>query len=101
MTIGHLYVKKMLVNGTLMTLQDSKKDTYRTLLNYSSLGLEMGFSVVIGLAAGFYLDKYIGTYPYFTFVFMLFGMAAAFRAVYRAYRKLKKDDDAGNFNNRS
>ncbi len=82
-----------------MTINDSKKDTFRSLINYSSLGLEMGFSVVIGLAAGFYLDKYLNTYPYLTFVFMLFGMIAAFRAVYRAYKKLKKDDDAGNFDN--
>ena len=82
-----------------MTLQDSKKDIYRTLLNYSALGLEMGFSVVIGIVAGFYLDKYFNTYPYLTFVFMVFGMVAAFRTVYRAYKKLKKDDDEGNFNN--
>lgn len=78
-----------------MTLRDSNKDIYKTLLNYSALGLEMGFSVIIGLAAGFYADKYLGTYPYLTLVFMLFGMAAAFKAVYRAYKRLKKEDDEG------
>jgi ATP synthase protein I len=78
-----------------MTLRDSNKDIYKTLLNYSALGLEMGFSVVIGLAAGFYADKYLGTYPYLTLVFMIFGMAAAFKAVYRAYKRLKKEDDEG------
>ena len=92
-------LEKRLVSVTLMTLRDGKKDTLKTLLNYSSLGLEMGFSVVIGLAAGFYLDKYLNTYPYLTFVFMIFGMIAAFRAVYRAYKRLKKDDDAGNLDN--
>ncbi len=92
-------LEKRLVSVTLMTLGDGKKDTFKTLLNYSSLGLEMGFSVVIGLAAGFYLDKYLNTYPYLTFVFMIFGMVAAFRAVYRAYKRLKKDDDAGNLDN--
>ncbi|OPY04697.1 MAG: putative F0F1-ATPase [Syntrophorhabdus sp. PtaB.Bin184] len=82
-----------------MTLQDSKKDMYRTLLNYSALGLEMGFCVVIGLVAGFYADKYLGTYPYLTFVFMIFGMIAAFKAVYRAYKRLKKEDDEGDYRN--
>jgi ATP synthase protein I len=82
-----------------MTLQDSNKDIYKTLLNYSALGLEMGFSVVIGLAVGFYADKYLGTYPYLTFVFMIFGMVAAFRAVYRAYKRLKKEDDEGDYRN--
>jgi ATP synthase protein I len=78
-----------------MTLRDSNKDIYKTLLNYRALGLEMGFSVIIGLAAGFYADKYLGTYPYLTLVFMIFGMAAAFKAVYRAYKRLKKEDDEG------
>ena len=82
-----------------MTLQDSNKGIYKTLLNYSALGLEMGFSVIIGLAAGFYADKYLGTYPYLTLVFMIFGMAAAFRAVYRAYKRLKKEDDEGDYRN--
>lgn len=81
-----------------MTFQESKKDTYKNLLSYSALGLEMGFCVVIGLAAGFYLDKYFKTDPYLTFIFMIFGMIAAFRAVYRAYKRLKKDDDEGIFN---
>jgi ATP synthase protein I len=81
-----------------MTLQDSKKDIYKSLLNYSALGLEMGFCVVIGLLAGHYLDKYFNTAPYLTFVFMIFGIVAAFRAVYSAYKKLKKDEDEGNPN---
>ena len=82
-----------------MARQDSKKEIYRVLLNYSALGLEMGFSVVIGLMVGWYLDKWLDTYPYLTFVFMIFGMAAAFRAVYRAYKRLKKEDDEGNNHN--
>jgi len=82
-----------------MALQDSNKDIYKTLLNYSALGLEMGFSVIIGLAAGFYADKWLGTFPYLTFVFMIFGMAAAFKAVYRAYKRLKKEDDEGDNRN--
>ena len=91
----------MLVSDTSMTLQDSNKETYRTLLNYSALGLEMGFCVVIGLAVGYYLDKYLGTHPYLTFVFMMFGIIAAFRSLYRAYKRLKKEDDEGSFNSRN
>jgi len=64
-----------------------------------SKSIEMGFCVVIGLVAGFYADKYLGTYPYLTFVFMIFGMIAAFKAVYRAYKRLKKEDDEGDYRN--
>jgi len=56
----------------------------------------MGFCVVIGLAAGHYLDKYFKTEPYLTLIFLIFGIIAAFRAVYSAYKRLKRDDERDN-----
>ena len=79
-----------------MTLLDDQKNITRSLLSYSSLGIEMGLCVVIGLAAGHYLDKYFTTYPYLTFIFMFFGIVAAFRAVYSAYKRLKREDERDN-----
>lgn len=79
-----------------MAVQNNQKDVVRSLLSYSSLGLEMGFCVVIGLAAGHYLDEYFSTGPYLTIIFMVFGIVAAFRAVYSAYKRLKKDDERDN-----
>ena len=79
-----------------MTVQDNQNNIIRSLLSYSSLGIEMGLCVVIGLAVGHYLDKYFTTYPYLTFIFMFFGIVAAFRAVYSAYKRLKRDDERDN-----
>lgn len=79
-----------------MTVQDNQKNVARSLLSYSSLGIEMGLCVVIGLAIGHYLDKHFTTYPCLTFIFMLFGIVAAFRAVYSAYKRLKRDDERDN-----
>jgi ATP synthase protein I len=79
-----------------MTEQNDQNNIVRTLLSYSSLGIEMGLCVVIGLAIGHYLDKYFTTYPYCTFTFMIFGIVAAFRAVYSAYKRLKRDDERDN-----
>ena len=80
----------------VMTEQNDQNNIVRTLLSYSSLGIEMGLCVVIGLAIGHYLDKYFTTDPYCTFIFMIFGIVAAFRAVYSAYKRLKRDDERDN-----
>jgi ATP synthase protein I len=79
-----------------MTAQNDQNNITRTLLSYSSLGLEMGLCVVIGLFGGRYLDKYFTTYPYLTYLFTFFGIVAAFRAVYSAYKRLKREDERDN-----
>jgi F0F1-type ATP synthase assembly protein I len=79
-----------------MTVQDDQKTIISSLLSYSSLGIEMGLCVVIGLVIGHYLDKHFTTYPYCTFIFMFLGIIAAFRAVYSAYKRLKRDDERDN-----
>jgi ATP synthase protein I len=75
-----------------MPLSDSKKDVVRSLISYSSLGLEMGLSVAIGLGIGYFLDTYFKTYPYLTLVFMFFGIAASMKALYMAWRKAQRED---------
>ncbi len=57
-----------------------------------TLGIEMGISIVIGYFMGRLIDKWLGTEPIFLIIFILFGFAAAFMAVYRAY-KVAKDID--------
>jgi len=64
----------------------SRSKLYTDLLKFSSLGLEMGAAVVIGLLIGLYLDRHFRTDPWFTLVFLGFGFAAAGRAVARAIK---------------
>ena len=75
-----------------MSLSDSKKDVVRSLISYSSLGLEMGLSVAIGLGMGYFLDSYFKTYPYLTVVFMFFGIGAAMKALYRAFKAAQREE---------
>ena len=77
----------------VMTALDSKKDVVKSLLSYSSLGLEMGLCVAVGLTIGYFLDKYFQTYPYLSIVFMLVGIAAALKAVYIMARKMEKENE--------
>lgn len=79
-----------------MTVQDNRKEVFKSLFSYSALGIEMGLCVAIGFAAGYYLDRYFGTNPYLTLIFVFFGIAAAFRAVYRAYKEGLRDDERNN-----
>ena len=51
--------------------------------------MAMAFSVAAGVLIGFYLDKYFGTKPWLFFIFMGFGIAAAFRNLYILYNKAK------------
>ena len=53
-------------------------------LSASSVGLEMGLSVVIGLGAGYYLDRWLGTSPWMLLLWMVFGLVAGFRSVIRS-----------------
>ena len=69
-----------------------KRDSARALKDlayYSSLGLQVAFSIFIGLFFGVWLDKTWGTEPVLTLVFLGFGIAAGFKNIYLALKKSK------------
>lgn len=72
---------------------ENRKELFRLVSKFSTIGLEMGFSVVIGLLIGIYLDRYLKTEPWMTIVFLLFGVAAAFRVIIRVAKESRQDDD--------
>ena len=65
------------------------KRTYNA-LNASSVGLEMGLSVGIGLLIGYYMDQWLGTQPWLMLTWLLFGLVAGFRGVFRAVSRAEK-----------
>ena len=56
-------------------------------LTLSSMGLEFGLSVIIGLLFGRWLDGQAGTDPWLMIVFLCFGFAAGLRSILRAIAK--------------
>ncbi len=74
-----------------MTDKQDRRELFRELGRYSALGLEMALSVVIGLAIGYYLDKWLGTGPWLTVVWIALGFAAGVRSLYRAAVQSEKD----------
>lgn len=61
------------------------------LINYSTIGLELGLSVIIGLVVGQFLDDFFGTEPWLFLLFLIFGLVAGYRSVFRLLRKMKSD----------
>jgi len=64
----------------------------------SSIGLEMGVAVTIGILGGKYLDGRFDTKPLFFWIGLAVGFGAAVKAVYDgvriARRSMDSDDDA-------
>lgn len=71
---------------------ENKKEIFRVMTRFSAVGLEMGLSVVIGLLMGIYLDRYLKTEPWMTIIFLLFGVAAAFRVMVRVARESSREE---------
>lgn len=57
----------------------------RSGLNFAMrLGVEMVSALVVGVAIGYFLDRWLGTKPWLMLLFFLLGSAAGFLGVYRA-----------------
>jgi ATP synthase protein I len=61
---------------------------WKRYMRFSSLGIELGLSVMIGLIGGQWLDKHFSTEPWLLLVGLLFGMAAGIRSMYSALKRL-------------
>ncbi len=77
----------------IMSLSENKRDVIKSLLNYSSLGLEMGLCVAIGIGIGYFLDSYFKTYPYLTIIFMIFGIVAAMKTIFTLIKKIERENE--------
>ena len=64
--------------------------TFRELAYYSSLGLSVSLAIFIGLAVGVALDRKFDTSPWFTLVFLAFGIAAGFRNIALVIKRARK-----------
>ena len=69
-----------------------EQSAWKALGELSTVGMTLVLATVIGLAGGYYLDKWLGTAPWLTLIGLGFGIAAGFvnlfRTVNRAGRKI-------------
>jgi ATP synthase protein I len=66
---------------------------WKSVGGYGTVGLELALSVLVGLAAGRWLDRQLCTAPWLTLIGTAFGIAAGARAVWRALRRANREAD--------
>ncbi|NLV25230.1 MAG: AtpZ/AtpI family protein [Deltaproteobacteria bacterium] len=76
---------------------EERRQLVRSLGMISSIGVCMVVSTVIGLAMGYYLDKWLGTSPWLTLIFLVIGIISGFRNIYiMAERELRRQREVNN-----
>ncbi len=77
----------------LVAMDEDKKSLFKTLGLVSSMGISVALAIAIGVYIGLKLDKWLGTAPWFFFIFLFIGIAAGFRNIYIiAGREIHRND---------
>jgi ATP synthase protein I len=58
-----------------------------------SIGIHLVVCTFVGLAVGYYLDKWLDTRPWLTLLFLVFGIAAGFKNIYEETKRLQREQD--------
>jgi len=75
-------------------MAEDKRQLIKSLGFLSSVGISMVAATFIGLAMGYYLDKWLGTSPWLTLIFLGFGIVSGFRNIYiLTERELKRQQE--------
>jgi F0F1-type ATP synthase assembly protein I len=67
---------------------------WKGLGSYSTVGLDLALSILVGLFGGRWLDRKLDTRGWLTMVGLGFGIAAGARAVWRALQKANREAEA-------
>jgi ATP synthase protein I len=69
-----------------------RRPDLRRLAELSSLGLILPSSIAIGLFFGYFLDRWLGTAPWFLLSFTVLGIVSGLLSLFRALKKQMKDE---------
>ena len=61
----------------------SKKTVLGKIITYSSIGIQIGFTIGIGIIGGVYLDRWLNTGPWLTLLGLLIGVVSGFTRLYQ------------------
>ncbi|HSF07110.1 MAG TPA: AtpZ/AtpI family protein [Methylomirabilota bacterium] len=69
---------------------------FKSVGELASIGVALVLATVIGLGAGYYADRWLGTSPWLTLVGLGLGIAAGFVTLFRSVRSAERnlEDDA-------
>jgi ATP synthase protein I len=70
-----------------------KGELFRSLSSASMVGINLVTCTFVGFAIGYWvLDRFFNSYPWFTIIFLLLGIAAGFMYLFRFASKQDKDN---------
>lgn len=76
-------------------MNSDKRTLFRGLAMASGMGISVVLAIAIGVWFGLTLDRWLGTKPWFFYIFLFFGIAAGFRNIQViAGREIRRDDDS-------
>jgi ATP synthase protein I len=67
-------------------MTDDSKENKRW-VDFSIIGLMFPTSIAVGLAIGYFLDRWLHTAPYLLIIFTLYGVVAGFYHLFRMTRQ--------------
>ncbi|PLX88288.1 MAG: magnesium transporter [Desulfuromonas sp.] len=80
-------------------MAEDKRQLIKSLGFLSSLGISMVAASFIGLFIGYQLDRWLGSSPWMTLLWLGFGIASGFRNIFiltrRALREQAEEDESG------
>lgn len=77
--------------------QDKPSGALEVLSTAGTIGLHLVSATFVGLAMGYFLDKWLGTEPWLLLIFLILGIVAGFRDVFLEVRRIqgRTDGDSG------
>lgn len=70
---------------------EKKKSGILKYMQYSTVGLELGLPIVIGVLIGHWMDQKFGTEPWLTLFLLTCGIFAGFSFLYRMAKKYMRE----------
>ena len=77
-----------------MFFNKKKNKHFESLGLASMMGIHLVSGVIVGMGMGYYLDKFFDTKPWLTLVFLIFGIIAGYKNMFREMQRIQRKEAA-------
>ncbi len=74
-------------------MASTPEPAWKSLGELASIGMAMVLATVLGLAGGYYADRWLGTAPWLTLIGLGLGIAAGFLTLFRSVKDAERKMD--------
>jgi len=75
-----------------MFFNRKKNKHFESLGLASMMGIHLVSGVIVGMVMGYYLDRYFGTKPWLMLVFLVLGIVAGYKNMFREMQRIQKKE---------